>query len=50
MRVFSSGTRMSLVNVSLKLETLILQIHCFFVGKCEILTFFQQQITVYLII
>ena len=43
----------SLVNVSLKFKTLILQIHCYFLlEKCElqkILTFFQQKITVYLI-
>ena len=42
----------SLVNVSLKFQTLILQIHCYFLlKKCEkvILTFFQQKITVYLL-
>ena len=52
----------SLVNVSLKFQTLILQIHCYFLlKKCEnplyckglvqrILTFFQQKITVYLLL
>ena len=43
----------SLVNVSLKFQTLILQIHCyFFVEKImqRILTFYQQKITVYLLI
>ena len=41
----------SLVNVSLKFQTLILQIHCYFLlKKCESLTFFQQKITVYLLL
>ena len=47
-----SKLTMSLVNISLKFQTLILQIHCYFLlKKCEnplqrILTFFQQKITV----
>ena len=36
----------SLVNVSLKFQTLILQIHCNFLLK----KFFQQKITVYLLL
>ena len=46
----------SLVNVSLKFQTLILQIHCYFLlKKCKnplqrILTFFQQKVTVYLLL
>ena len=46
---------MSLVNVSLKFQTLILQIQLFFVEKCEnplhwILTFFQQKINCYFLL
>ena len=48
----------SLVNVSLKFQTLILQIHCYFLlKKCEnplhckgFSHFFQQKITVYLLL
>ena len=44
----------TLVNVSLEFKMYILQIHCYFLlEKCalqKILTFFQQKITVYLII
>ena len=48
----------SLVNVSLKFQTLILQIHCYFLlKKCEnplhckgFSHYFQQKITVYLLL
>ena len=41
----------SLVNVSLKFQMLISDIHQYFLSKkCEKLSFFQQKISVYLVI